>query len=322
MSEYSMRLDGITTKVEGSYASDPTPVVGSDTIRLKDRVWNNLTLSYAYPNLRENTTNTSILPLAAGAKKGWMATLDFGMELTGYGGAYTATHLPGGHALLRCCGLGQAVDLSGGSETVTYTMANGSHTSTTIWAYAGGYLFKINGCRGNLVWTIEPGTLGELRFQIQGIVASSANQAFPTFSFAGAQSQVPQPNVGVALTISSWTPARVSAVLDLGANVVQRASANQAGGVEFAISHFDPHFTVTCESELVATYDAYTIAKPASTAVPTNQTIDMTVGATQYNKINLDVNNATLEDIGHSDLDGFSGWELSYRLSHMDIVYD
>jgi len=322
MSEYSLRLDGMTAKIESSYGTDPTPAINADAIRLKDRVWNNLTLSYAYPNVRENSSNVSILPLAPGAKKGWMATLDFGIELTGYGAAYSASNLPNGAVLMRCCGLSQAVVTTGGSETVTYAMANGSHSSTTIWAYAGGYLFKINGCRGNFVWPIEGGQLGELRFQIQGIVASSENLAFPTLTFAGAQAEVPQPNVGVALTISSWTPSRVSAVLDLGANVVQRASANRAGGVEFAISHFDPKFTVTCEAELVATYDAYTIAKPASTAVPTNQTIDLTLGATQYKKINLDVNTSTIESIGHPDLDGFAGWELVYRLSHMDIVYD
>jgi hypothetical protein len=320
MAENPIRIEGLLCKIESVYGTDPTPTAAANGIRISERLWAQISFEYAFSNLRDEVVTGTLLPLGAGPKRGWIATLDFGVELTGFGAAYSATDLPSVHPLIRSSGCSQTVVTTGGAETVTYTLEDTGHESCTIWAYGAGNIYKIVGCRGELTWPFTPGELGLMRFRVQGLVASVATGALPAITYTA---EVPPPMVGLALTVGGWTPTRVSGEFTTGATIVRRDSAQAADGVTaFSISRFDPHFRLTAETDALATANPYDDAKPAAGGVPTNRTIDLTLGSAQYQRAKLDVDNATVESISHQDLDGFAGWEILYRVTAASIVFD
>src|SRR5690242_11144053 len=149
---YPIRLDGILAKIEGTYATDPTPSASVDGVRLSERIWNNLVADPQFPNSRDDSASGTLLPIKPGTPRGWVVTLDFGVELKGAGAAYASNTLPEVSPLLKCCGMSEAITTTGGSEKVEYSPADTSHGSTTIWAYAAGKKYIINGCRGTVRW--------------------------------------------------------------------------------------------------------------------------------------------------------------------------
>lgn len=312
-------LDGLLAKVESSYGTDPTPTVAANGVRLADRVWSTLRPVFHYPNTRDDVASGSLTPAPDGVPQGRMVELDLFVEAKGFGAAYSATDLPEVDPLLYACGLGRAVVTTGGSETVTYSLADTSHGSATVWAYAGGQQFKVVGCRGNLVWEINAGQLARFRFRLMGRVTSVADTALPAITYSSVSSPAA---VGVGLSIdpgTPWSPNFVSATLDLGNQTEIAEDGNATTGIEgWDIVRRDPRFTVTARKAALSAYNPYTLA-----AAKTSHTIDLAVGSTQYERFDLDVNAARLaEDPGPVDDNGRAAWELVYRLQDCAIVFD
>src|SRR5260221_8264683 len=169
-----IRLDGLLAKIEGPYGTASVPVVGTDAVRVTDRLWPQLQETYAWRNRRDGVASSSLIPPPPGVPRGRVIALDFGWELKGSrsGGAYSAGNKIEASPILQACECSEALVTTGGSESLTYAHADTAHSSCTIYAYAGGYLYKIVGCRGVWSWPITVGVLTSLRFQMQGILAS------------------------------------------------------------------------------------------------------------------------------------------------------
>lgn len=315
---YPIRLDGLLAKIESVYATDPTPTTADNGVRLSSRVWSTMRIQHTYPNRRIESASGSLIRVAPAPPRGRIAELELNVEITGYGAAYSGANLPPAHPLFRACGLGQAVVTTGGSESVTYTRADTGHESCTVWAYAGANLYKITGCRGTLRWTVSPGGLLGVTFMLRGVMRTDpAATALPSITYS---SQVPPAAVATAVTIGGVSSMDVgSCEFETGATVVQVPGANATDGVAgFEISRFDPVFRANVKTIALGTYDPYTNAEAA-----TANSLALTVGSTQYNRMKLAVTSAAYAmDPQHEDQDGFTGWILGYDVGAFSLVFD
>lgn len=293
-------------------------------IRGVGRIWSAVAPEWAFPNLREETMSGSLVQVAPGLPKGRVVNLDYTVQLMGAGAAYKSTApivRPECDPLLIASGMAREHVDTGGSETVSYALADTGHGSALLWVYAGGKLFRIAGVRGTWTWAPTAGGLGQIRFQLQGILTSVLEAALASLSYDGA---IPPPAVNMALTIlpsggSSWTPDVAGVEVTLGNEIVRLDDVSAADGIEeFAISATASKITFTPRVVALTTYPAYALA-----VLRTVHTIDMTLGSAQYNRVKLDVNLAYLEkDPGGAEDNGFAAWDVSYILRDCTLLFD
>jgi len=284
-----IRLDGLLAKIESTYAVDSVPVVGTDAVRVNERLWPKLQETYAWRNRRDEAASSSLVPPPPALPRGRIISLDFMWELKGSrtGGAYSAGNKIEASPLLQSCMAAEALDTTGGAEKLTYTHADSSHSSCSIYAYASGYLYKILGCRGVWSWPISVGILTNLRFQMQGLLNSKTVAALPGgFTYA-----TPNPLAGVNLALSIggvWSPDVLTAEFQpQGTTALERLdSGNATDGVQsFDIgATMQPTFKLSAKA-VNSAYDP-----SVDLAANTIRTLSLQYGTVQYNKAKLTSN--------------------------------
>lgn len=319
---YSLRIEGLIAAVEGTYMTDPTPSASTDGIRGVGRLWNAIGPEWAFPNEREETLSNSLIGVAPGTPKGRVVTFTYTTQLMGSGVAYSSSTpvRPECDALLMACGFARTHTDTGSSEKVDYDLADTGHVGVTVWIYAGGKLFKINGCRGDIEWSPQAGGLGEVTFTIQGLLQvtpTEASVASITYDTA-----VPQPGVSMGFALnagSSWTPRTEGLTVRTGHTVSRLDDINSADGIEeFALAHTAPTLEFTARAVALTSYSAWTLA-----AARTVHTVDLTLGSVQYNRVKLDCELAYLiADPVPVEVQGFAGYQLSYKLRDLQLTFD
>ena len=313
-------LDAMIAKVESTYGTDPTPTLADDAIRIAERIWtSSMRPEYAFPNTREDVASGSLIQPKPGTPAGRIVNMELAVDLIGAGAAYSSSTpvRPPVDPLLISCGLARTHDDTPSSEKVTYAPASTGHGSCTIWGYAGNKLVKVVGCRGNVRWPVDAGQLGPMRFSMQGMVSSITEVALGAATY---NASLPQPAVAMGIALGGWaTPDSPSGEFNLGAEVVRLDDANGADGIHsFAISRFLPTCRLSARAGALATYDPYAMA-----AARTLETIDWQLGATQYNRAKLDVNEAyIIQPPDHSDDGGMAAWDIDFQVTQLALVFD
>lgn len=319
-----LRIQGLLAKEESVYGTDPTPVGSADGVRGVGNLWGALTPEYVFPNRREDTVSGSLIKVAPGLPAGRIVTLDYTVQLMGAGAAYSSVTpvRPECDPLLMACGMSRTHVDTGGSETVTYALTDTGHSSCTIYAYAGKKEFKIVGVRGTWTWNPTAGGLGEIRFQLQGMLSAVANAAVPTIS--SYDSVLPPPLKGAALAIvpsgqSSWTPKVANLEVVAGVEVERLDDVSGSDALEgFFIPSMSPMVRVPARVVDLTDYAAYTYAGTGLT-----HTIDATLGSAQYNRVDLAVASAYLtNDPGHGEDNRFAAYDLEYECQDLSLVFD
>lgn len=320
---WSERIEGLLVKAETTYGTDPTPTAAANGVRGVGRIWGAVSPEWAFPNMREETVSNSLIGVAPGGPKGRIVSIDYTVQLMGAGVAYASGTpvRPEVDPLLLACAFARTHDDTGSAEKVTYDLADVSHGSVAIYAYAGGKEFQVVGCRGNMTWNPQAGGLGQIQFQLQGILEAVAEAAVPSITY---DSVVPPPAVSMGLAVvpsggSSWTPRTAALEITTGHEIGRLDDVNSADGIErFEISRTDPRLSFQARAVDLSDYPAY--ARSADRLV---QTIDATLGSTQYNRVQLDVDLAYLaNDPSPASEEGFAAWQLEYRLRDLQIEFD
>ena len=317
MPDTPIRIEGLLCKIEGTYRTDPTPDGTNDAMILSDAFFSTMTIENRAPNLRENVRDGTLLPVAPGVPRGRTVSGTANLELRGFGAAYSAGNKPEADPFIRSSGYSATVDVTASAEKWTYAQEDSGFESCTIWAYGAGNVYKINGCRCNMVWPIVAGEMGILRFEFIGFLDTApAAAALPAQTFA---TQVPQSAVGMSFTVGGWSPDIITGEFNAGANLVVKPSGNDSTGFsEVQFSHFDPRVTFSAPTLALATYDPY-----ADRVAATTRAIDWTVGGSQYNRADLAIASAYLvSEPTHEDQDGFTAWGLEYRPIDFSVVFD
>src|ERR1041385_3456934 len=135
-----VRLDGVTCEVEGGgYGVDAVPAVGTDALRVSERVWSSFRVIENWPNTNEDAASGAIFGMAPGGPRGRYVEANIAWQTRGAGSDLVVEADP----LLQACGWTQ-VD---GTLKFDYTLAASAHASTTCYLYGGGLLVKALGCR-------------------------------------------------------------------------------------------------------------------------------------------------------------------------------
>ncbi len=317
MADTPIRIEALLCKIESTYRTDPTPDGTNDAMILSEEFFSTMTIESQAPNNRDEVRDGTLLPVAPGVPRGDTVSGTVNLELRGFGAAYTATDQPEADPFIRSSGYSATVDVTGSAEKWTYAQEDSGFESCTIWAYGAGNVYKVSGCRCNMVWPIVAGDLGILRFEFIGfldIVAATASLPAQTFG-----AQVPQSAVGMAFTVGSWSPDIITGEFNAGANLVVKPSGNDASGFsEVQFSRFDPRVTFSAPTVVLSTYNPY-----ADRLAATTRAIDWTIGGSQYNRGDLAVASAYLVSYPtHENQDGFAAWGLEYRPIDFGIVFD
>jgi hypothetical protein len=307
---FPIRIDGLLAKIESNYGADSVPVVGTDGVKVSERLWSTLSVDYQFPNDRKDEATGTLQGGRPAPAQGPNVGLDILWRVRGSG---TATTPPEASPLLRSCGLGEAI-----TTLTRYTRADASHGSCSVYAYgANQLLYKILGVRGSVRWDIRPGALQDLRFRMRGILSATPGAAStPVITYDAA---VPPPAVSMALAVGAWTPAFHRAAFELGADLQLLESGNPASGIDqFAIGEFNPRFELGARMVVPGTYDPI-----ADIAAGTARAITATLGSATGNRMQLNVTNADIRPpIQNENQNGFAAWGLTYDLADFQLDFD
>lgn len=314
---FPIKFDGLLAKEESVYGTDPTPTIIANGVRAVGRLWPQLGDEFAFPNEREDVAAGSFVEPIPAIPRGHTINLDFQVELKGAGVAYaTGSSVPEVDPLIVACCLARVHDDTSEAETVTYSLADTGHLSCTIWAYGGGKVWKITGCRGNMIWDMVAGELGRLRFVMQGMVASITEAAQPAITYDSTESPAV---ISMGLAIQGWSPNFATASVDLGNEIVRLDDGNGADGLEgFFLGDRKPRFRVTGRNVAIATYDA-----PGIMAARTIQTIAATLGSAQYNKAGIAVVDSRILPAPTPVEDNrMTAWDLEYMMRDFALLFN
>lgn len=239
--------DVILAKIEVTYNTDPTPVVGTDSVLVQN-------LSFASEGLRMNdrpAVRANIGQLQRGFG-GQLARLSFEVEIKGSGTAGTAPEVG---PLLRACGMGETIVAV---TSVTYKPISTGHESITFYWFEGGRKRHIiTGARGNVSVRLAAGGIAVLAFEFVGHVSVPTDQTQPVPVY---NSQVPKAALSMAISLGGVTTmiAREWS-LDLGNQIIMPPSVAAADGYgQVQIAGRDVGGQIVLDAELASVIDVDT----------------------------------------------------------------
>ena len=285
---------GVTTKVESTYNTDPTPAT-TDAVRII-KPFPILTPQWGFTGER-GIANGGFGRHVRALPTGRFINSTVQIEPKGRGAAYTSSsvEVPDVHRWLGSAGLLATVTTTGGSEKWDFTPTTGTGTpvSVTSWFYGEGELLKVNGIYSNLKITADGIGIPVFAFDFFGTMSTDpADTALPSLTYT-VPTIVPPSAVGVTFTLGNFTGGVVRSFnFDLGRTISPRLNVNaSAGHAGFQPGPRDPvlEFVVETTSLQGSPYhatsaiDPYQLQKNATSGLA----VSITIGSTQYNRWKL-----------------------------------
>lgn len=227
-----------------------------------------------------------------------LAHISFKCELMGRSTAFAANNLPYASPFLRACGFQETLDVTPGSEKVTYQPASTGLPSLTLALYTDGVIKKISGARGTVKFSTENGGQIWAEFDFLGAYIAPIDGAIlaPTFP-----SLLPPLLTNANFTIGAFSPVFKSVSFDMGNKLAPREDANAPTGYKsFMLTDRDVRGSFDPEMTLVASHDWYGRWKGGTTGALSIGA----VGATQYNKVKITAPKVAYVKVAEADREG------------------
>ena len=238
-----------------------------------------------------------------------LAHVSFKAELMGCLAAFSSVNLPPIDPYLRACGFAATLDVTGGSEKVTYKPASTGVPCLTLGVYSDGVRKLLTGARGTIKIVAVVGEQIFAEFDFMGAynALTDATILAPTFP-----TQIPPILVAAGFTIGGYTPVVKSINFDMGNKLAPREDVNAASGYKsFMLTDRDPSGHFDPEMELVATQNWYGLWKAGTSGALSMNAI----GATQYNKVKITAPAALPTKIGEGDREGLEIADTTFQLA-------
>jgi hypothetical protein len=174
----------IWIKIEGTYASDPTPAA-TDALHVMNLKWNANAVMHERPQDGDSWERAS-KPAVIGRV---VAELEF--DVWGQSNSVTlaAGVEPVIGPLLRCCRFVGAWDTDHWDYTLLGPQT--SPQSVTIYLFDGGMKWIITGLRGNMTWKLVPGDPWLIHCKLQGLYSDVVEAATPTPNYTAEPATCP-----------------------------------------------------------------------------------------------------------------------------------
>lgn len=238
-----------------------------------------------------------------------LAHVSFKAEVYGRAAAFAANNLPVLSPYFRACGLVETLDVTPGSEKVTYTRASSGIPSLTLGFYDDGMIKKIAGARGTLKFSGEVGGPLYAEFDFIGAYIAPVDGAMLAPSYVNL---VPPQLLNAAFLVGGYSPALKSFSIDLGNKLAGREDLNSASGYKsFVLVDGDTRGQFDPEQVLVAANDYYGKWVGGITGA-------LSVGpfnATQYNRLKITAPKLVTTKIDEAEREGHSVLNVGFQLA-------
>lgn len=289
----------LLAKIESTYATDPTPVVGSNAILFRNLQITPLEQLRMFDRQAVRASLGTLQHIYGGSLGG----IRFDAEIKGSGAAGTAPEIG---PLLRACGLGETVVAS---TSVTYAPVSTALESVTIWAYEFGRVRHIfNGCRGNVTLRFVAGEGAMASFEFIGKrgAVSDQTQPVPTIN-----TTVPVAVKGLSTTIGGVGSLVIQEYeLAMNSQIQIPPNLNDSEGYgNVTIIKRDPTLNLLMHSELISTISPLADLTAGTARALANAT---TLGSTAGNRVALSCAQMHYRGVEVADGDGFRQRRLTF----------
>jgi|CXWL01.1.fsa_nt_gi hypothetical protein len=245
----------LLAKIESTYATDPTPVVGSNAMIVKNLQGPSpVSLSYAS---RQGIALQSFGRLSSKTAFTWRE-VSFDVEV---GGASAAGTAPPYGPLLRACGLAETIVPS---TSVTYAPISAALESVTLYGNRDGMQYKMTGCRGSVSLAFDAEQIPVYRFRFIGLYAVATDTAMSALTLSAWQTPKPMNKTNTtSISLHSYACGLWSAQIDL-ANVLNYVPF-PGGSEQVFITDREPSASATIEYPTMAQKDFDSIVVSGAT---------------------------------------------------------
>jgi hypothetical protein len=237
-----------------------------------------------------------------------LAHISFKAELMGRSTAFAADNLPLVDPYLRACGFAATLDVTPGSEKVTYRPASTGIPCLTLGVYTDGVIKKMSGARGAVKISAVNGEPIFAEFDFVGAYIAPIDGAILTPTYL---SILPPTLLNALFTVGGFTPVFKSVSFDMGNKLAPQEDANAVSGYKsFMLADRDPRGKFDPEMTTVADHDWYGRWKAGTTGALNLGAI----GATQYNKVKITAPKVAYAKIGEGDREGLEIADTDFQL--------
>jgi hypothetical protein len=303
------RRFAIAAKEEAAYGTPETINFATDAFRLTEVP--SVRPMAAVQNTRDEWVTGGLGGLIPAPASGSLVEISGRAVFVGPGVAYAASTTPNIHPLLVTA-FSAAVDTNPSTESWTYDISDSPSTGITVEVAYAGKKVQASGCvLSALTMEMEYGKWPVFAFTLLGIYQSIVEADLPAATY---YTDLPPICEDSALTLGSHTPVWRSARLELGLEVALRGDGNATNAHQgYRIVKRAPRFTVTMETDLLATFDPWSQYFAATEIAGSFRVGGAPVAGNQYNRLAWDADSlAVVEDPQETDLDGLSGLEVTY----------
>ena len=286
----------LLAKLETTVGTDPTPVVGSDAILVRN---------IEVTPLEVDTVNRELIRPFLGQADQLLAQqrvlINFEVELAGSGSAGTA---PAYGPLLQACRCTETVVAS---TSVTYAPnSDATPKSVTIYFNNDGVLHKATGCRGTFTLNAEVGAIPFISFEMTGVFNAPSDVAISAPTYANqADPLVFKNGNSSSFQVFSYSGAVQSLSFELANEVIYRELVGGSKSID--VVNRAPSGECVIEATTIATKDFFTAATGSSTGNLTFQH-----GSTAGNIATFTAAQIDLGSPSYSDQDGIQMLTLPY----------
>jgi len=244
----------LLAKLETTVGTDPTPVVGSDAILVRN---------IEVTPLEVDTVNRELIRPFLGQADQLLAQqrvlINFEVELAGSGSAGTA---PAYGPLLQACRCTETVV---SSTSVTYAPnSDATPKSVTIYFNNDGVLHKATGCRGTFTLNAEVGAIPFISFEMTGVFNAPSDVSISAPTYANqADPLVFKNGNSSSFQVFSYSGAVQSLSFELANEVIYRELVGGTKSID--VVNRAPSGECVIEATTIATKDFFTAATGSST---------------------------------------------------------
>lgn len=307
------RRVAFAAKLETTIGTDSVPTLAANAIRLLEPP----TIEPVF--LAENMTDDVVtgklgtILMAAPGGKAWR--IRGRAPAIGRGTAYGAAAFHELDPLLVAAGLTRTATTTPGAEKLDYdpsddpTAANNTTVSAYLWMDGKRYILTY-GVIEEMTFRCDAAGFPEVQFSLIGIAGTTTEAALSAATYTNVV--FPIWKGASSLVISGATNVRPrSFELGLGLSAVARANANATDGhAGFRVTRRLPELKIRCEVPALADWDP-----AADWAARTLRTIDFAIGATQYNRMKIDIDDARVINVVTEDDSDLRVYDITYRIA-------
>ena len=286
----------LLAKLETTVGTDPTPVVGSDAILVRN---------IEVTPLEVDTVNRELIRPFLGQADQLLAQqrvlINFEVELAGSGSAGTA---PAYGPLLQACRCTETVV---SSTSVTYAPnSDATPKSVTIYFNNDGVLHKATGCRGTFTLNAEVGAIPFISFEMTGVFNAPSDVSISAPTYANqADPLVFKNGNSSSFQVFSYSGAVQSLSFELANEVIYRELVGGTKSID--VVNRAPSGECVIEATTISTKDFFTAATGSSTG-----NLPFQHGSTAGNIVTFTAAQIDLGGPSYSDQDGIQMLTLPY----------